>query len=423
MVVKCLTEIKIVFQIIRIYILWYGFVLILSYWNPYNLNVVSSESYLLHILGYTSLIIGFLVHPSIKAVGLNKNSVINIDFAKTLFFKISVFSSLVITLMVLEKFLSISALLPKDARDLYFDGMANATSIPLFKYLWPWFIPVVVFVVQTFLASILISKSRISKFWIFIFLILVIGNILIGFGRGPVQKFLYIFILLFVMQNAGYINFERDKTKEVLKKRRSLVNLFAVFLISIILIGLITSLRGITDGGSGEDNLIDIGVVVKQFVVYSTGGIAAFDYGVSNSIEYNFGPLYGSGAFASIDNLFYFINYNPDYANNILGRYLQERRIGIGASYEWNYAYTMFFVFFKDLGIFGLMLYPFLLGFFFKRVIMLFLKTNNFFYLCIVVYLSYCLFYSNFAYLLQSVAAFFIIFFLIVSYNLSKLKL
>lgn len=419
---KYLTNIKVVYHIILLYILWYGLNLILSYWNPFGLNDVGVKTYFFQILGYSSLIIGFLVHPSINESAINNSSIINIDFQKSNFFRFNVLISLVVIIVVLKKFLIISALLPKEARDLYFEEMANEVSIPLFTYIWSWYIPVVVFFVQTLLALILISKNEISKFWTAIYILVVVSYLSIGFGRAQIQQFLYTCLLFFIINKNGHINILKQKTELVFENKRSLFILVLVFSISIFAIGLITNLRGITDN-SNQDKFIHLKTIVEQFVIYNTGGFAAFDYALNHNYEYNFGPLYGSGAFASIENLFYFINNNIDYSNNILGRFLQAKTIDVGAYFQWNFAYTMFYVFYKDLGVFGLVIFPFLLGFFFKRIILLFLINKNFYYLIILTFLSYSLFYSNFAYLLQSLTSLFIISTPLFFSYLSKLKL
>lgn len=414
---------KLIFHLALIYIFWYGFNLIVSCWNPYELNSVGTTSYFLQSIGFTSLILGYLTHPSIKE-NTQINSKLNTEFQKSIFFKLNVLIALIIILIVLQKFFLISSLLPKEARDIYFEELSNNVSIPLFKFLWSWYIPVVVIYVQILLSVILVSSYRPNKLWIAIYLITVMSYLSIGFGRAQIQQFLYITILIFIINSNGYLKVIIHKTKEFREKRsKSFVNLILVILISIVGIGLITNLRGITSVDANPDTLLDINVVLKQFVTYNTGGFVAFDYALNHESQYNFGPLYGSGAFASIDNLFYFVNKNVNYSNNILGGFLQERTIDIGADFQWNFAYTMFYIFYKDFGIVGLVILPFIYGFFFKRVIVLYLKSNSFYLLIILSYISYGLFYSNFAYSLQSISSFLIIFSSLLFYYLSKIKL
>jgi oligosaccharide repeat unit polymerase len=397
--------------------------LILSYWNPYDLTVVNLSSYFLQSLGMFSMVIGYLIHPSNNVkIGFNKK--LNINFQKSFFFKLNVIFTLCLVIYVLQRFYIVSTVLPKEARDIYFEELSNNVPIPFFKFIWSWYVPVIVFYVQVLFAVILITNNSINRFWSMIYGLLVISYLLIGFGRAPIQQFLYLYILLYLINISGYLNVERNIASDYVKNNfKATIKLSLVLVIAIIGMAVITNLRGITSLDSDPHKLVDWNVFAKQFITYNTGGFVAFDFALNNEFQYQFGPLYGSGTFASIDNLFYFIHKNQNYANNLLGKFLQERTIDIGADFQWNYAYTMFYIFYKDLGVLGLVLIPLMFGFLFKRILVLFLKTKSFYYLVIFVFLSYSLFYSNFAYALQSIASFFIISLSVIMHYTSKIKL
>lgn len=410
-------------RIITIYIVWYGINLSLSYWNPYELNVISWYSYFLQSLGLFSMVIGYLIHPS-KNVKIEINKKLNINFQKSLFFRSNVIFTLCIVIYVLQRFYFVSTVLPKEARDIYFEELSNNMPIPFFKFIWSWYVPVIVFYVQVIFALTLITNKSTNRFWTMIYGLLVISYLLIGFGRAPIQQFLYLYLLLYLIYISGYLNIEMNIASEHVKNNyKTTIKLSLVLVIAIIGMAVITNLRGITSLDSDSDKLVDWNVFAKQFITYNTGGFVAFDFALNHEFQYQFGPLYGRGTFASIDNLFYFIHNNVNYANNILGKFLQERTIDIGADFQWNYAYTMFYIFYKDLGLLGLVVFPLMFGFLFKRILVLFLKTQSFYFLVIFVYLSYTLFYSNFAYSLQSIGSFFIISLSVIMHYVSRIKL
>ena len=196
--------------------MWYGINLILSYLNPYDLNVVSSSSYFLQSLGLFSMVIGYLIHPS-NNVKIDISKKLNIKFQKSIFFKSHVIFTLGIVIYVLQRFYFVSTVLPKEARDIYFEELSNNMPIPFFKFIWSWYVPVIVFYVQVLFAVTLITNQITNRFWTMIYGLLTISYLLIGFGRGPIQQFLYIYLLLYLIYISGYLNIEMNIASEHVK--------------------------------------------------------------------------------------------------------------------------------------------------------------------------------------------------------------
>jgi oligosaccharide repeat unit polymerase len=111
-------------------------------------------------------------------------------------------------------------------------------------------------------------------------------------------------------------------------------------------------------------------IFIEHIFVYLLGPFRAFDHALYNfneSLGFNFGYLTFAGFDEIIGNFFRLIG---DYQimNHLSGE-ITAQGIDIGLNYEFNALYTCVYNYYFDLGLLGVILFPFFYGFVNHRII------------------------------------------------------
>ncbi len=119
----------------------------------------------------------------------------------------------------------------------------------------------------------------------------------------------------------------------------------------------------------------------QHFVTYYVGPLVAFDYALDNNyVERQGGYHYGGLTFNSIEELIFVIvsRLGIDYNRPIeqYGELVQGNMINLNSMF-WNALYTWCNFFYCDLGVVGVLLFPFLIGMIVRCAIMYFYRTKN----------------------------------------------
>src|SRR5690606_5495689 len=117
--------------------------------------------------------------------------------------------------------------------------------------------------------------------------------------------------------------------------------------------------------------------LLKQFIVYFNGPFRALEYGINNQALAQ--PyLYGQATLAGINELLHaflhILGIEIQNVNYLLGDHLQHQSILVGNDIFFNYAYTHLMIFYFDLGIYGVIAFSFIFGFFARKSIFEFNK-------------------------------------------------
>lgn len=129
-------------------------------------------------------------------------------------------------------------------------------------------------------------------------------------------------------------------------------------------------------------------VILEPFITYFSLPIAAFDYGVRHLFNKE-SLYYGTATFAGLEELFFtpflFINkfFNFDIANARLGS-LMTPTFYFNSTHGWNALFTGVINYYLDFGYIGIILYPFFIGYTFSKLIVVFLRKNDFFHLMLL---------------------------------------
>lgn len=361
---------------------WYG-ALIASTFSPYGLLEVSTRTYLLLVLGTVSFILGLLFFspPNNLFRGFDKSSVCQ-AIEKMLTSKI-LYVLYLIAIIYYAKF-AITAIAyaaisgnvqTEDQLELIFMGNSKAQIIHGYV-ITPMLHIALVLLSYAFLN--LKGNFRRFTFAIFILLAFFIEYLLILGGRSTIIiAALYFILSYFVLKyNAGSINISFKK----------------VFVVVAIL-GVITTVytysniyrtTGTFDISMKEESEDkSAGGLFETVSRYSLCPIVLFDRSMENNYLDRFGYQYGRATFMGFDTWINiglrFFGIQHKTASHIT-EYLEDNYFPYDKSGTTaNYAYTGLFYHYIDYGILGIIIFPFLFGFLFNRIVLLLYRRPSIF--------------------------------------------
>lgn len=346
-------------KIILIFTTYWFIVLFLSQLGLQSIHKPSDKSIILLILSVISFILGFSI-IRIKTVtnfGLNfyklNNQIKSIRKNPLfLFLYISLFIYVIYLFTIFYKKLILVNSLDNLREEFYNSNLFG----PTFNYINPFILSAM----GTFILSIIgiISLKKKNIFWYSSLIFLLIYSSFSG-ARVEYFKILLPFLLIFYCFKINNASFNIKTILKILLGT-SLVLLIFTYITSARL-GKIE----LTYNNMSEAFL----ELSEQVYTYNVGPIIAFDYGINhNYLERIGGYKYGRLSMTSIDNFFNYGMkvYNKNYTSPIdeFAKIKQYTPINITNDYPWNALYTWNIFFYLDLGILGLIIFPFLIGYF-----------------------------------------------------------
>lgn len=401
-------------MIILIYLLWWTVWLGLSTFDLYELFSVSNSTYYLLLLNVTLFCAGFLFCGAFRDKNENKNKneiqYINLKVSKHSW----VLKLLIIVVFILLYYwiryrnvvLSMTSLNIRMERFTIGNLFSSTPEILFFNY----FIESFMYAAVIVLAYMVIY----GQFKSITFILLALSMFLyagIGSGRGPIIDILVAMVLIYFIRrinsekkmHLSHLSNKMDKTKKM-KLWNMILIAFVILTIFVYSAWLTASRLGYTEFNM-ESIQIGWNEFFKQGVLYSTGPFRALDYGLKAYPE-NLGYLFGRGTFAGIDEIinliFKIIGISYTSANGIIGDVLQNNQILIGYNQAFNFAYTSVMIHYFDLGILGVIIFPFIFGFFMRKSIYLYEKEPALPTLIIMAFLFNTMINSDFKWGLQS---------------------
>lgn len=215
------------------------------------------------------------------------------------------------------------------------------------------------------------------------------------------------------------------------KKDGSFIKRYSRFLImGVLAIGLYFLIGLVTAGRKGDVSMSKHAFEENQettnmhFYNYYVTPLVAFDYSINNNlVEKQGGFHYGALTFNCVEEAFYIVlhklgfNYNRPIAE--YGDLIQENYINLG-SMNWNALYTWCNFFYFDLGVFGLILFPFLIGLLVRKIINYFYKKSNVFSASLLVLAYYVITMSMVSFYFSGFSSFFTLILLLFLSNKSE---
>jgi oligosaccharide repeat unit polymerase len=402
--------------IISFYLIWWAFWLSISTLNLYELYQVSTEIYFLLLLNTVMVLAGFMYGNIFQDKKINSNLILDEKFNV---FKNKLFTGLlaVILLILLYYFLKFRAI-SSTSLDLRMERfiVGELFSSVAELYFFNYFIEAFIYALYTILAYLIIyNKTKNIIFIMYLLCLILYAGI--GSGRGPILYLLVAVCLIYFIRNKDAVRNQNKFSKMDFKRNKKyktrLVTSLLVLVPGILVYAAwLTAVRAGYNEFSWEVIKIGFEGQFKQLFVYYTGPFRALEFGLEYYTS-NVGFLFGRGTFGGIDELINtainLFGLNSISANVIIGGLLQNNTILIGDNVSFRYAYTSVMIHYFDLGIVGVIIFPFIFGLFVRKSIFMLQNNPTLPSLVIVVFLFQTMIFSVFSWGLQSPSSIIII--------------
>lgn len=376
--------------------IWSG-AIVLSLLGLYGLKIPHNNTILLITTHLFSFILGF-VYVKIPKNGDNimRNSASNQYFINSIssfvsnkLFLILFLISFIYVVEIFATFLTQIAVMQSlgDVRSEFYEGDLYG---PLYGYIEAYFLSPFSFLLM-FLFAFLCFKKR-GLLCLSIGIYLFIYSSLSGGRFGYVQ--IIIAIVLF-----GLCLDSQIKKQGFIKKYQRAFAFTSVGVLFYLLLVFTTAAR-MGDVGINKDVYNNnIESANKQLFAYYIGPIIAFDYTVNSSLVSEIGGYkVGTLSLSPLEDLFYLLvsRVGIDYVRPI-GKYtnvVQKNYISIGDDENWNALYTWCNYFYCDMGLVGIIIFPFIWGGIMRKTIKYYYKTYNLFSGALLLYMYIALILS-----------------------------
>lgn len=191
--------------------------------------------------------------------------------------------------------------------------------------------------------------------------------------------------------------------KKVLNKReRRKVFIYFTFFAAVmyLIIIAVTSLRSFSLDTVQDSQEEGREMANQQLFTYSVGPIVAFDNAINTDLPSRIGGYkYGLLTFSCIEDFAQkFINKGLGFYYkrpiNAYAEQVQNRKIDISSEFDWNALYTWCNFFYCDLGLLGLIIFPFLFGVFYRSAVSFYYRKPSAYSAILLLYLSESLIFS-----------------------------
>jgi len=264
-------------------------------------------------------------------------------------------------------------------------------------------------------------KRRKDWFSLSVYIAYLIEFMLLAGGRSILIVFLLYVVIVYVCATS------KSKIKTInIKKILTLTGLVVIVIYSISILdsyrkeGVLSVSRNST-----EETLI--ASTTEKIISYSILPIALFNHAIENGVYDKYQYKYGRATFAGVDVLVGGVAKRigiPYQSTMEIVNDVQEEYVQIGPDARYNYAYTSMFYHYIDLGVLGIILFPFLLGIIYRSVIKRFYRNPTFSRIILIGLCFFIMMHSFFTcYFIKSWVVPYIFLLLYLSRNGKKNKL
>lgn len=224
--------------------------------------------------------------------------------------------------------------------------------------------------------------------------LLVIFVLLLVYSMLGGGRFGYLLHFIIPAIFAGYV-FRGEKIK--LKPKRIL----SMIIVAVTVFLIFVMITGARRGGADMKDAVEL--TVKDVLTYANGPVVAFEYSIEHDYPqmiggYGYGRLtlhaiddffvIGLGTLSGVDREY----FKPPF--DILVDIKQDTPITLGTNFRWNALYTWNLFFYNDLGVLGMIIFPFLIGRIARYVICEFYKYRNFGIFIVALFLFKAIIFS-----------------------------
>ena len=392
------------------FFIW-GFLLVLSIFNPDNLKPVSPIIYLYICTFVIMVLLGInisKVRVSTKLSSSGNTTSVAFNHLATHKWVLSVIVIADIFLVYFcfqlrDLFETMSALDYRNNGGLQNELFGGNSLIGL---TYTFLVTPMTFFSNIFLAYLILFNRKALLPIVLYALFIVLRSYLEGQRSGLVDVFIFIAFFIFCCPF-----FLSEKNKKVARKKM-IKNLCLIGVISIAAFAFLSFMTNQRLHNENEFSMTSVSDGVddtfNHLLIYSIGPFRAFDYAIDNHyVDRLGGHSYGLSTLGFVDYSLQLISNNIGInyktANGRIYRLLQDNWINIPQ--DFNFAYTSLFNFYMDFGYLGILIIPFILGYLLRIFIVKFSRTSNPITLIVVIYLFYVLANSYFTWRMYEMSA------------------
>lgn len=407
-------------KVLLAYLMYWGISMVISTFNPYQLNEVSGLTYILLLVNVIAFTVGVLSYKGTKlsvsnGVSLNLSHFFDKIVSNKLFLLFVFICDIFIFYLyqkqaILMQYYSASNL-RMNLDELLYEG-DSMLGLGKNIFIDPFG------TIITFLGAYLLIYRRDKVVPLLLTMIYILYSSMLGGSRGGI--FLVVLYCLFIVFCKNLLI---NKKKERKNHRLSYFLLLGgITCVVIVIMSYMTAQRKYNvDSFSLNTVTLGINDLLKQFVIYSIGPFRALDFSFQNHyLDKLDGFKLGRCTFGFIDDFLALvlnrvgIKYNP--ANKEVMGILQHSWIDIGGGNAFNFAYTSTFFNYMDFGIIGVVIFPFLFGYIIRMFANKMYITRNPALLVLLSYFFVTALYSIFTWGLYRFVSFFILMYIWIMY-------
>lgn len=384
---------------LQLYIIWWGLLLFISTFDPYDLYPVSLSVYGLLILSVFCFSFGFITNRYVgnvnihNGITLSDNTLLENynEFSKSKIF----LGTLVLFSLFISKYLFQYQRLvllygADDARNMRYNvGSVFNSGVEILFY--NFFVEGFSNLVCIYLAFSLVWLKFNKAFYFSVLFIYLYSSF--GAGRGTLIELGFYICFLFLIKSKIIDNrkkissAERKKMKS--QKRTVLIVILPILIFMYLFSIYLSNFRNGLFELTIENFIIGNDEFFSQIIIYCVGSFRALEYGINNFSD-SIGYTYGSLSFGGLDEIMGILinklGIGYEYSNAIYGVKTADR-FPIGIDKSFNALFTSVFGQYLDFGVLGVIFLSFFWGFIFNKAIVYFQRKRTISALFIVSFL------------------------------------
>lgn len=329
-------------RVLNIYIVFTSIILFISSLNPFELYDVHNRIYQMWIIYLDIFIITIAILIKKISFKNNVNIVVKKIYKSKILLIIQILLCVVLGFYVIRFLVATNMLTNQsEIREYIFSDF----FISFVEYFFYYYIIMTLYNIMTIITAILAVNKQYKNPIFIIGIINIVLKMLIGYGRMNLFEFAIFILIAFLI------------FKENIKIKLNKKNIIIFVLIIIIIIFLFIMPTAVRLGISPFDfNALSNNVantLLKQGVIYFTGGFRALDTYLTSGFENINNLTFGRATFGGIDEIIGIaikcVNENYMCFNDLIGYETQEE-IMIGKNIAFNAFYTCIMNFYCDFG-------------------------------------------------------------------------
>ena len=375
--------------------------LFVSTFNPFGLYDVSSYVYLLLILNVCCFAFGFVSKNDAK----NQKRAEIFDFGienllESKIYLISILFSITVTWYLTYNQRSVVAIynlgyLRENFYVLMFEGK------PLLAFIYVNLLQPAYEFALFLLCYLLVYKRNIKH--IILLSLFIVPFMFISGGRT--RAMMIVFYFAFIVLGNNLFNKAKETNSFLSLKFKHILGVSIIFLFLFLLFSYTSVLRLGAEELDKESMSAGIEKSATQICTYCTGSFRAFQYSLEHDYLNEIGGLkFGRATFGGLESFLeriirHLLGIQMPNVTEQTVNMLQTNEITVGSGVQssFNYAYTNLIYNYCDFGVFGILLFPFLFGRFFKRFLDFAWNYPSIYSLALVAYLFEIGIYSVFS--------------------------